>query len=134
MASRKKKARQTKGPSATGESTSGRRERTRRTDSEKIQLVRRVLESDNQSAEIKRSGIYPNQFYEWKKKFADQLGLGSTSKTSARDGRKAVKAAGNAAEEARAFLNGRAELLDRLRSQRTELDELIAQLESPLGR
>lgn len=104
--------------------------RNRRSDEEKVQLVRQVLESGNQSAEIKRLGIYPNQFYDWKKKFAAQLGLGSSPRAQSGKRGSVMQAAGSLADEARIFLNGRAALLDRMRKQRAELDELIAQLES----
>lgn len=110
--------------------------RLRRTDDEKIQLVRQVLASDNQSAEIKRLGIYPNQFYDWKKKFAGQVGgSGGGSSRGAAAGRGsrgrdvAINAARTVADEAKAFIQGKAKLLERLRAQRSELDELIAQLE-----
>lgn len=108
--------------------------RLRRTDDEKIQLVRQVLASGNQSAEIKRLGIYPNQFYDWKKKFAGQVGGGSGGGSGgggrgARGRSTAINAARTVADEAKAFIQGKANLLDRLRTQRAELDELIAQLE-----
>jgi transposase-like protein len=106
------------------------RARTQRSDDEKVRLVRQVMESGNQSAEIKKLGIYPNQFYDWKKKFASQLGLaGGAMGSSRRRGGQTMSAARSVADEAKAFIEGKAALIDRLRQQRTEIDELIAQLE-----
>lgn len=102
--------------------------RTRRTDEEKVGIVRQILASGNQSAAIKKLGIYPNQFYDWKKRFSAQLG--GAAKTVARRGRAAVMLGGSPLDEARSFVQNRAALLDRLREQRTELDQLIRQLES----
>ena len=102
--------------------------RLRRSDDEKIALVRQVLASGNQSAELKKIGIYPNQFYDWKKKYAAQLG--GRADSSERGRGKAISAARSVADEAKAFIQGKASLLERLRAQRAELDELIGQLES----
>lgn len=117
-----------------GEAARMRGKRLRRTDDEKIQLVRQVMASGNQSAEIKKLGIYPNQFYDWKKKFAGQIGGGGASAggngaRGARGRSVTISAARSAADEAKAFIEGKAKLLERLRNQRAELDELIAQLE-----
>jgi transposase-like protein len=101
----------------------------RRSDDEKVRLVRQVMESANQSAEIKKLGIYPNQFYDWKKRYAGQLGVAVGASASGRRGQ-TMNAARTAADEAKAFIHGKAALLDRLRAQRDELDGLIRQLES----
>ena len=102
--------------------------RTRRTDEEKLGIVRQILASANQSAEIKKLGIYPNQFYDWKKRFAAQVG--AAAKGVGRRGRAAVMLGGSPLDEARSFVQNRAALLERLRTQRNELDQLIKQLES----
>jgi transposase-like protein len=104
------------------------KQRLRRSDDDKVELVRRVLASGNQSAEIKALGIYPNQFYDWKKRFAAQLG--GAASPPATGGRGPARSLGRgAADEAKAFLSGRAALLERLRAQRKEIDQLISQLE-----
>jgi transposase-like protein len=110
------------------ENGGGRRARTQRSEDDKIRLVRQVMESGNQSAEIKKLGIYPNQFYDWKKKFEAKLGLPKGSSVSQKRGQ-AMFAARSVADEAKAFIEGKASLLERLRVQRAELDELITQLE-----
>ncbi|HEX5661181.1 MAG TPA: transposase [Polyangiales bacterium] len=96
--------------------------RKRRSDEEKASIVRQVLASDNRTAEMKRLGIYPNQFYSWKKllggKGADRSGIG-----------RAGSAARSLADEAKAYIQGKGALLDRLRAQRAELDQLISALE-----
>lgn len=102
--------------------------RLRRSDDEKISLVRQVLASGNQSAELKRIGIYPNQFYDWKKKYAAQLG-GRADSSAERGRGKTIHAARTVADEAKAFIQGKAALLERLRAQQAELGELIRQLE-----
>ena len=107
-------------PGATG--------RTRRTDEEKLGIVRQILASANQSAEIKKLGIYPNQFYDWKKRFTAQVG--AVAKGVGRRGRAAVMLGGSPLDEARSFVQNRAALIERLRAQRNELDQLIKQLES----
>jgi transposase-like protein len=108
----------------------GVRERLRRTDDEKLQLVRQIMQSGNQSAEIKKLGIYPNQFYDWKKKFGAKLGAAAAIVKGVRGGRAGAAASGSAADEAKAFIHGKASLLERLRAQREELDTLISQLEA----
>lgn len=103
------------------------RTRLQRSDEDKIRLVRQILSSGNQSAEIKKLGIYPNQFYDWKKKFAQQLG--GVAVMSTRQKRGIIGgAARTVADEAKAFIQGKAALLDRLRTQRDELDRLIGEL------
>ena len=102
--------------------------RLRRTDEEKIRLVQQVMASGNQSAELKKLGIYPNQFYDWKKKFAGQLG-GSAAVAPKRGRGNPLQESRTAADEAKAFIQGKAALLDRLKAQRAEIDELIVQLE-----
>jgi transposase-like protein len=104
------------------------RSRMRRSDDEKVALVRQVMASGNQSAEIKRLGIYPNQFYDWKKRYVSQLGGGGTAAVRSRG--QTTLAARSVADEAKAFIQNKASLLDRLRQQRAELDELITQLEA----
>ncbi|HEY6880879.1 MAG TPA: transposase [Polyangiales bacterium] len=97
--------------------------RKRRSNEEKAAIVRQILASDNRTAEMKRLGIYPNQFYSWKKLFggkgADRAGLGRAGSTAAR----------TLADEAKAYIQGKGALLDRLRAQREELDHLISALE-----
>ena len=114
---------------ARGEESNGRRARLQRSDDEKIRLVRQIMASGNQSAEIKKLGIYPNQFYDWKKRFASRLGaaIGGVSRRSAGA---AGSAARSVADEAKAFIEGKAALLQRLRAQREELDQLISELSS----
>jgi transposase-like protein len=133
MAVKKRRAKQARTPNVghqgEDEAQSPRATRLRRTDEEKIALVRQVLASGNQSAELKRVGIYPNQFYDWKKKYAAQLGGRSESGSERRRG-KTLDAARTIADEAKAFIEGKASLLERLRNQRSELDALITQLES----
>ena len=104
------------------------RSRLRRSDEDKIRLVRQIMESGNRGAEIKKLGIYPNQFYDWKKKYHSQLGGAALAPAR---GRRAApgEEARTAADEAKAYIHGKAALLTRLRSQRSALDELIAQLE-----
>ena len=46
----------------------------RRAGSEKAGIVRQILASNNRTAEMKRLGIYPNQFYSWKKLFGGKGG------------------------------------------------------------
>lgn len=138
MAAKKKRAGKAKTrtagkrPSADSAQT-GTRTRLRRSDDDKIQLVRQVMQSSNQSAEIKSLGIYPNQFYDWKKRFAAQLGVavgaGSTPGRK-RSGASPISAARSVADEAKAFIQGKASLLERLRAQRVELDALITQMEA----
>jgi transposase-like protein len=126
----KKKRTNGNGAKRSAPTPGGTRERLRRTDEQKVELVRQIMQSGNQSAEIKKLGIYPNQFYDWKKKFAGQLGVAASIVSGARRGRSAVvSAARSAAEEAKAFIHGKASLLERLRAQREELDGLISQLE-----
>jgi hypothetical protein len=76
---------------------------------------------------IKTLGIYPNQFYDWKKRFAAQLG-GAATATWKRARGPAGSVGRGAADEAIAFLSGKSALLERLRAQRNEIDQLIAQL------
>jgi transposase-like protein len=117
-------------PAASRESSpKATRSRLRRSDEDKIRLVRQIMESGNRGAEIKKLGIYPNQFYDWKKKYQAQLGGAAVSTGR---GRRAApgEEARTVADEAKAYIQGKAALLTRLRSQRSELDELIAQLES----
>ena len=102
--------------------------RLRRSDDEKARIVRQILASGNQSAEIKKLGIYPNQFYDWKKKLA--AGIGEIGKGLGRRRRAAAILGSSAADEAKAFIRNKSALLERLRSQRAELDQLIRQLES----
>ena len=103
-------------------------ERKRRSDEEKADIVRRILASGNRTAEMKRLGIYPNQFYSWKKLFGGGASKGAARGLGGR-GRAESSAARTVAEEAKAYIQGRSALLDRLKAQRAELDELIAQLE-----
>lgn len=103
--------------------------RLRRSDDEKLRIVKQVLASGNQSAEIKALGIYPNQFYDWKKRFAGRSNSVAGVSNGKKVGRPPALAVQNATEEAKAFLHGKASLLQRLRVQRAELDTLIAQLD-----
>ncbi|MET0285147.1 MAG: transposase [Polyangiales bacterium] len=112
MAEKKKKA------------AAGAGSRKRRSSDEKAAIVRQILASDNRTAEMKRVGIYPNQFYSWKKLFG---GKGGGERAAI--GRGGSTAARSLAEEAKAYIQGKDALLDRLRSQRAELDELISALE-----
>ena len=112
--------------SAQGKAAAASGSRQRRSDEEKIRIVRQVMASGNQSAEIKKLGIYPNQFYDWKKRFVSQLG-GAAGGRGGRRGRGV--GGGTAADEAKAFIQNKSALLDRLRRQREELDQLIDQLE-----
>lgn len=123
-----KKTARTKQPAAPASSRGATRKR--RSDDDKIRLVRQVMQSGNQSAEIKKLGIYPNQFYDWKKKFAAQLGDVEASTARGKRGGAIGSAARTVADEAKAYIQGKAALLQRLRTQRGELDELIAQLEN----
>jgi transposase-like protein len=100
-----------------------------RSDDEKIRLVRQIIASGNQSAEIKKLGIYPNQFYDWKKRYAPRLGAVAGSTSRQKRGSPGF-AAGTAAEEAKVFIQGKTALLERLRAQREELDRLIGELSS----
>jgi len=109
--------------------TSGPVGRLRRSDEEKLRIVQQVLASGNQSAEIKALGIYPNQFYGWKKKYAGGSNGAAAASNGRKSGRPSSLAVQNATEEAKAFLHGKAGLLQRLRAQRAELDTLIAQLD-----
>jgi transposase-like protein len=97
--------------------------RKRRSDDEKAAIVRQILASDNRTAEMKRLGIYPNQFYSWKKLFGGKGGERATI------GRGGSSAARSLADEAKAYIQGKGQLLDRLRAQRSELDQLISALE-----
>jgi transposase-like protein len=106
----------------------GTRSRLRRSDEDKIRLVRQIMESANRGAEIKKLGIYPNQFYDWKKKYHAQLGGAVASSGRGKRGAPGEEAR-TVADEAKAYIQGKATLLTRLRAQRGELDELIAQLE-----
>jgi transposase-like protein len=133
MAAKKKpatRAKKSEAKSTPARATNGKATRTRlqRSDDDKIRLVRQVMESGNQSAEIKKLGIYPNQFYDWKKKYALQLGGVVAPQSRAR---RVVlgSAARTVADEAKAFIQGKSSLLDRLRNQREELDHLISELE-----
>jgi transposase-like protein len=123
------KKKQANGRKSGAAPTSGeRRTRMQRSDEEKVRLVRLVMESDNQSAEIKRIGIYPNQFYDWKKKYSAQLG-GSAGNGGSRNQRgRSASQSRSASDEARAFISGKASLLEKLRAQRQELDRLISEL------
>lgn len=103
------------------------RARQHRSDEDKVRLVRQILASGNQSAEIKKLGIYPNQFYDWKKKYAAELG-GLVGVSSRQRRSLPGLAARTVADEAKAFIEGKASLLDRLRAQREELDQLISEL------
>jgi transposase-like protein len=105
------------------------RTRLQRSDEDKIRLVRQVMESGNQSAEIKKLGIYPNQFYDWKKKYGAHLS-GVVATTSRQKLGRVDSASRTVADEAKAYIQGKAALLERLRTQRSELEELITQLES----
>jgi transposase-like protein len=117
-------------PAATREgSPKATRSRLRRSDEDKIRLVRQIMESGNRGAEIKKLGIYPNQFYDWKKKYSSQLGGAAATTGRGKRGGPGEEAR-TVADEAKAYIQGKAALLTRLRSQRSELDELIAQLES----
>ncbi len=98
--------------------------RKRRSDEEKAAIVRQILASDNRTAEMKRLGIYPNQFYSWKKMFG---GKGGSERAGL--GRAGSSAARSLADEAKAYIQGKGALLDRLRAQRAELDQLISALE-----
>jgi len=133
MAVKKRRSQQSRTPNVghqdSEETGRARGTRNRRSDEEKIQLVRQVLASGNQSAELKKIGIYPNQFYDWKKRYAAQLG-GRADGGGDRGRGKTISAARSVADEAKAFIQGKASLLDRLRAQRAELDQLILQLES----
>ncbi|MDB4987027.1 MAG: Transposase [Myxococcaceae bacterium] len=102
------------------------RGRLQRSDTEKLQIVQQVLNSGNQSAEIKKLGIYPNQFYDWKKKY---LSGGVLPPRTAGKRDLVSTSASSAAAEAKLFIEGKAALLERLRAQRTELDALIKQME-----
>jgi transposase-like protein len=113
MAEKKKKA----------ASSNGAGTRKRRSDDEKAAIVRQILASGNRTAEMKRLGIYPNQFYSWKKLFGGKGGERGTI------GRAGSSAARSLADEAKAYIQGKGALLDRLRSQRAELDQLISALE-----
>lgn len=113
MAEKKKKA-------AGGSNT-----RKRRSDDEKSAIVRQILASDNRTAEMKRLGIYPNQFYSWKKLFGS-----SKSAEHGVLGRGGSSAARSLADEAKAYIQGKGALLERLRAQRAELDQLIEALET----
>jgi transposase-like protein len=105
------------------------RTRLQRSDEDKIRLVRQILASGNQSAEIKKLGIYPNQFYDWKKKYGQQIGGVASVQTRQKRGASVLGgAARTVADEAKAFIQGKAALLDRLRTQRDELDRLIGEL------
>lgn len=114
--------------------------RLMRSDEEKIRIVRQIMASANQTAEFKRLGIYPNQYYDWKKAFADKLGLigkGPGSIAESLRSRlprgtldRAASDTRSLADEARAFLHGKTKLLEQLKSQREELDELITQLDA----
>jgi transposase-like protein len=107
------------------------RTRLQRSDEDKIRLVEQVMASGNQSAEIKKLGIYPNQFYDWKKKYASRLGgVISAAPSRGKRGASIGFAARTVADEAKAFIEGKAALLDRLRAQREELDRLIGELAS----
>jgi transposase-like protein len=97
--------------------------RKRRSDEEKGAIVRQILASDNRTAEMKRLGIYPNQFYSWKKLFGGKSGERGAL------GRAGSSAARSLADEAKAYIQGKGALLDRLRAQRAELDQLISALE-----
>jgi len=136
MAAKKKPSTRTKrakpqGGSPQDASTGATRTRQRRSDDDKIRLVRQVLASGNQSAEIKKLGIYPNQFYDWKKKYASLLDGVAAPSARKKGGlpRSLSLAASTVAEEAKAFISGKASLLDRLRAQRSEIDQLIGELE-----
>jgi transposase-like protein len=100
-------------------------QRKRRSDEEKAAIVRKVLASSNRTAEMKKLGIYPNQFYSWKKMFTGKGG----ERAAGGFGRGASNAARSLADEAKAYIQGKGELLERLRVQRAELDQLIAALE-----
>jgi len=126
-ASRNKKASAQPTPARAASKTT--RTRLQRSDEDKIRLVRQVMESGNQSAEIKKLGIYPNQFYDWKKKYGAQLS-GVVAPTARQKLGRVDSASRTVADEAKAYIQGKAALLNRLRSQRSELDELISQLES----
>lgn len=133
MAAKKKSASKTKKSEARtvpARTSNGPATRTRlqRSDEDKVRLVRQVMESGNQSAEIKKLGIYPNQFYDWKKKYAAQLGGVVAPQARVKRGA-AGSAARTVADEAKAFIQGKSSLLDRLRAQREELDHLINELE-----
>lgn len=97
------------------------RSRMRRSDEEKRALVNQILQSGNQSAAMKELRIYPNQFYAWKKLLVDG-GPGAS--------RRSRPASDDLLEEARRYLSRKSSLLERLRSQRDELDGMIAQLEA----
>jgi transposase-like protein len=133
MAAKKKSASRGKKPEAKATPARGAapkvtRTRLQRSDEDKVRLVRQVMESSNQSAEIKKLGIYPNQFYDWKKKYGAQLG--GIAAVSSRQRRSSVGAAASTvADEAKAFIHGKSALLQRLRTQREELDQLITELE-----
>lgn len=134
MAAKKKPSTRTKRSKPQGSTpqdgaTGATRTRQRRSDDDKIRLVRQVLASGNQSAEIKKLGIYPNQFYDWKKKYAQQLDGVVAPSARKGGGRSLSLAASTVAEEAKAFISGKAALLDRLRAQRSEIDHLIGELE-----
>ncbi|MDB4973505.1 MAG: Transposase [Myxococcaceae bacterium] len=119
--------RETSAPGAAGKAS----RRLRRSDAEKLQIVQQVLASGNQSAEIKRLGIYPNQFYDWKKKYTnggDHAAVAASGR--GRRGRPPEHSARSAADEARAFIHGKSALLERLRTQREQLDVLIKQMEA----
>ncbi|MDB4985032.1 MAG: hypothetical protein JWN04_210, partial [Myxococcaceae bacterium] len=77
-------------------------------------------------AEIKKLGIYPNQFYDWKRKYLSG-GVLPPRPAGKRD--RVSTSASSAAAEAKLFIEGKAALLERLRAQRTELDALIKQME-----
>jgi len=132
MAAKKKspsKARKSEARAPGARGAGPKRTRLQRSDEDKIRMVRQVIESGNQSAEIKKLGIYPNQFYDWKKKYASQLGGVATTSTRGRRASYPGAAASTVADEAKAFIHGKTSLLDRLRRQREELDALISQLE-----
>ncbi|MDB4972249.1 MAG: hypothetical protein JWN48_590 [Myxococcaceae bacterium] len=134
MAAKKKsasKAKKSEARTATPRAAAPKATRTRlqRSDDDKIRMVRQVMESGNQSAEIKKLGIYPNQFYDWKKKYSSQLSGVSAPQARTRRAAGPGAAASTVAEEAKAFIQGKSSLLDRLRAQREELDHLITELE-----
>ncbi|MDB4991511.1 MAG: Transposase [Myxococcaceae bacterium] len=124
--SKKTEARATPARAASPKAT---RTRLQRSDEDKIRIVRQVMESGNQSAEIKKLGIYPNQFYDWKKKYSSSTSGAAAPQTRARRATAPGAAASTVAEEAKAFIHGKSALLDRLRAQRQELDHLISELE-----
>jgi transposase-like protein len=101
-----------------------------RSDEDKLRIVRQVLASENQTMEIKRLGIYPNQFYDWKKRYLSSAAIVGRGATQRGAGRSAAAGGRSAADDAKAFLHGKAGLLERLRAQRAELDRLIEQLSS----